>query len=462
MIKTPNIEGISRLKNVVLVTIDCLRADYTDLCDQYGAVAPNLNKLARDSTIFCNAFSHGSTTQSSFPAILTSTYPIMYGGYPHLSSSRITLSEVLQRHGFTTGAFTGQNPFLSRFFGYNRGFKVFEDFAVPKSVSTCEDMKFFFKNYDFAIRKCLTKLAYGLWKALPYAPADMVVSRAMDFIKKNASERFFLWVHFMDVHFPYYPPPKYVSMPRWKIRNANLSILHRKVKKDLFSEIKSLYAASIRYVDENLGRLLDYLKDEKLKDSTAIIVTSDHGEEFFEHGDFGHSTKLYDELLHVPLIIFTNGLLTQSRVRGVVGQTVIAPTVLSIVNLPKPSVFLGKDLLTSNENGSEEQSVISECSHRWAFPMSIIFDLKYLQYAVRTWKWKFISYPKLGKSELYDSSKDPHELNNVAEGNPEIVEKFRGLVDRHMQFEMKTMKHHYKSAPLDDALSNRLRALGYA
>jgi arylsulfatase A-like enzyme len=160
----------------------------------------------------------------------------------------------------------------------------------------------------------------------------------------------------------------------------------------------------------------------------------------------------------VPLIIYTNGLYKERRTWVLTGQISIAPTILSILNISRPSSFIGRSAFEAIEGGDEYRNVISECSHTWK---SSKLDRDHLQYAIRTKRWRLILHYRIGKISLYDVNEDQDELNNIIEGNPGIVDALRSQLDRHIQFEMGTIRNSLQIPSHDESVVNRLKALGY-
>jgi arylsulfatase A-like enzyme len=172
---------------------------------------------------------------------------------------------------------------------------------------------------------------------------------------------------------------------------------------------------------------------------------------------------LYDELLHVPLIIYTGGLQKVVTISNVVGHLGVAPTALSLVGLSPEPAFLGQNLFDANFKDDTDGRVIAESSHApWSHMAALSLDPQWLQYAVRTKNWKYIQSPKRGVEELYDLQKDPHEKDNVANIETEIVTKFRNVLDDHKKLESKANGENIPLGEQDDrALTKRLKALGY-
>ena len=213
-----------RFKRIFLITVDCLRADYVG-CIGGGNLTPNIDRLGEEGLVFTRCFANGPGTNQSFPAILTSTYFLMHGGM-RLRPGYTTLAEVLRSHGFKTVAFHS-NPFLSRSLGWDRGFDEFYDFMdVVKSPSAFVTkqqsgrlrgmiMRFgsavLRASRSARVQRFLKKIYYKFSRLeIPYLEGRKLNSHVIDWIKRNLDQRFFLWMHYMDPHYPYVPPDDYL------------------------------------------------------------------------------------------------------------------------------------------------------------------------------------------------------------------------------------------------------------
>ncbi len=306
------------LKNVILITIDCLRPDHLNCYGYKRITSPFISSLARTGWIFTNFFANSSYTCASIASMITSTYPFDYGEYlefstpARLSKKRLLLSEVLKKYGYST-AFFHDNPYLSPIFGYNRGFDVCIDFG--RKVLSSIRSKRRFLNLMFKNKK----IQDLLWKIKDFVllidwfirgkpirtDAETILREAYKWSRK-ASRPFFLWMHLMDTHIPY--SPKHEVLKQFgisKLRAAMIlykQIFRKNISKEEVRLVKLLYDSQIYQIDQALAKYLPKMVNHDFED-TYIIITADHGEEFFENGRIGHSGVLTDTLLRVPLII---------------------------------------------------------------------------------------------------------------------------------------------------------------
>jgi len=462
--------------NIILITVDCLRADHLS-CFGYNRIStPNIDKLAEKGAIFYNAFSNGPYTTMSFPSIFTSTYPLMYPYIKEnnlfITDERTSFVDVLKRYGIRTAAFHS-NPHLSGYFGYNKGFDLFEDHISRASRSRARNIsvsnnlkkigakikakdtnlyKILKKGYDF-IQKTNRDLGLYLKKDYPYIKAEVLNQEVLNYVSKNP-KKFFVWIHYMDIHAPYLPPQPLIN----HIRNLHLqkrTIYKNKNKGDLkkisnrdIQHLVNLYDKGISYIDHELGKLLKHLKNFDIHlDNTYIILTSDHGEEFMEHGDLGHLPKLYDDRLHIPLIIAGPGL-EKKKVKNQVSLINLAPSILDLIGANNDTSFLGDSLipLITLSPNKEDEDVISEYWFK---------DERGYSYRTKKWKCIITFNPFDIKKELYNLIIDPEEQINIAEKNKSITKKYFNLIKTHINMERKS----FKTLTDKKRLKNRIKKL---
>ncbi|NJE61786.1 sulfatase [Thermococcus sp. 21S7] len=415
-------------KNVILITIDSLRADHLSPYN-YPIETPNIDKLASQGILFKNAYANSPGTPSSFQAILTSTYPTMYGGYGYMSKFRPYLPNILKSalgdSIYTIGIVS--NPYLSHYYGYNRGFDFFYDGLNESSDNLIQKGVRFLKHLlqpsPYPVGSTLNKIAK---KQIHHA--------------KNTNRRIFMWIHYMDVHFPYFYKDKLKNLLlRKKIHLANSYILKvvygemNSIPKDILDQLIILYDEGILRVDKYIGDLISFLEKEKLLEDTLVILTADHGDEFMEHGGLGHTPKLYNELLHIPLIL-SNPSLTNRQITKRVDQLDISPTICEVLGCAKNKKWLGQSLLGI----SEDKLVISEVANT---SISDKVDLNEWRISIIDDKWKAHYYARTREIELYDLEKDPQEKINVAKRFKKTSLSFREVFQEHMTMVRGTWSH---------------------
>lgn len=420
--------------NVILITVDGLRADHLGCCGYDGNTSPNIDNLASTGALFQQAISNGGGTPEGFPSILASALPpLHHDEFSEILKRSTTLPEVLRRNGYATAAFHSC-PFLTRSFHYDKGFSTFVDNMRPLGRIHEWQVRRFLSNPKSRFYELLglffDLLVIG---GLHIANSDKINSRVVSWLKKN-HQKFFIWIHYMDTH---RMSTSLKVLRRFGLRPISRFgrlALHRRAKNhpNLLSEhdlqlLVEQYDASIRYVDNCIGSLL-YELGGRLA-NTITIVTGDHGDEFGEHGNFGHRT-LYDEILRIPLIINGPGISAQILVKEQVSQLDIAPTIVDLLNLGEVEGFRGESLLPAmkgkkrGEKGTINASIEPKKGER--------------RLSYRTEGWKYIRTEKLESTEviqkeLYDLRNDPKELRNL-----EGTEK-----EKEREFELKIRSFYF-------------------
>lgn len=447
--------------NVLLVTIDSLRADHVGAYGYGRETTPSLNALARDGVVFENAFAHACSTRPSFPAILTSSYPLMYGGYERLSPNRTLVSEVFDTAGYRTGGFHS-NAYLNPEFGYARGFDHFYDSMTDPG--TVAQLRQWVKNRldeDGLIYRTLAaafdsaERHAGANIGSAYAGADEVTDRAITWLQNEAGQETFLWVHYMDVHHPYLPPERHQLAIRDEAISERRAVqLRRKFIENPEAitaaereDIVDLYDAEVRFADEQLGRLLDAAAS--LWDEYVVAVTADHGEELGDHGDYSHYATFYDEVIHVPLILLDGQ--HEGRVDEIVGLLDLAPTLVDYAGLDSPENFYGDSLRRLHEGEWNRSAVLGDWSPDGQ-------GRGERRYAYRDDEWKFIY--RADGHQLYHLTNDPDEHENVIQEYPDRAADLEAVCEDH-EAAIDATHEDLGEVEMDEAVRARLRDLGY-
>lgn len=302
------------MRNVVLVTIDSLRADHCGFMGHRRDTTPTLDSMAADGLQFTNAIAPGPSTPESMPAILTGSYPID-GGNGHDSlladrrerlsrhmGARETLAERFRARGYTTGGFS-PNPYTSGYFGFDAGFDTYEDFVGGSRERLYSGV------LDGALAGTSLASLFPARVALNWVQREEVFKPWEAFYGdvlrwvREAEQPYFLWVLLMDVHDPYLVPDTYRTQSRWATYHANWR-LWRQGHQPPFSStthtrLLRAYDDATSYADAFLGRL----RTDLARDDPLVAVHADHGEAFGEHGTFGHHQRLYEENIHVPFVV---------------------------------------------------------------------------------------------------------------------------------------------------------------
>jgi arylsulfatase A-like enzyme len=444
--------------------VDCLRADH---CGFYGygrPTTPFLDSLAAESMVVPTAVVAGAPTYYSLPAILASRMPLALGrDVVGLSPDEETLATTLRDAGYSTAAFSAANPYISARFGYDRGFEVFRDFLdfeadADPSAGVVESVgKGRLRgNLNSWVKKSAQATGLGdvydefyfqycVWMAAPavrsvddlrkYPSADIVVESAESWLASIDSRPFFLWIHLMDPHHPYYPPDdalreltgKALSPARVRYLNefwnrSDLTVGRlQKHKRDVID----LYDAGVRWVDGQIARLVRTLERSGRWNDCVLALTADHGEEFLEHGRRYHApVSLCEEIARVPLLVRVPGL---QKMWGearrpsedlVFSHLHIAPTLLDILDVPPPSGFHGKSLWKrlQSRTGSDDldrdpaKSAVAELVYGCTNPFNEQTRRAPRLLCVRDARYKLVMRLEPGAvEELYDLDSDPME-----------------------------------------------------
>lgn len=446
--------------NILLLTVDTLRADMLSCYGYPEPITPNIDELAASGTRFDQAITGGSWTQAAFPVIMTSTYASMYGGcLGPLSPARPSPVEALASCGYSTGGFS-TSPLLSRTYGYQRGFEYFYDLLPGERDPWLRRVK----GGERLLRLDLTHHLSGFFgkrmrPARLYVSAETLVEAVSKWIQES-SKPFFAWAHFMDIHWPYHleeslQAPEEISQA-WR----DMGHLHRvnwhgaainATQRDHYLE---LYKQAVRYTDGQIGRLVESVETHGLMDDTAIILISDHGEEFLERGRWGHfETNLYDEILHVPFILHHPRLGRGRVVPQQVRTLDVMPTILELG---------GCEILEGMEGTSlvpwmvgEEAESLEAISEMWRDNRHMV--------AIRDGSYKYIwdgQHPD--REELYNLSEDPEERRNIAADRPELTGRFREKLEGHLRRAAATFTAGNIAEPeMEIEMIRRLRDLGY-
>lgn len=445
-------------RSLVLITVDCLRADH---CGVYGysrPTTPFLDSLASESFVVPAAIVAGAPTYYSLPAILASRMPLALGrDVIGFAPGESTLATVLRESDYATGAFSAANPYISPRFGYDQGFEVFRDFldfGAQSTQSTVHPQTTSGDAFRGKLNRSIERFAGALGLGRLYnelyfqycmrlAPpaqsvdalrrfpaADILVDQAQSWLESVGQRPFFLWLHLMDPHSPYYPPNEAFrdltgrDIEPGRARYANeywnrgdLTPPGLSKKRD---EVVQLYDAGIRWADRQIARLVASLKQTHRWDDCVFALTADHGEEFLEHGGRYHApVRLSEEIVHVPLLIRVPGE------RGVKGPTSpmshlhLAPTLLDIIGVQVSSAFRGRSLWTNLQRGiAWDDPAIIECAYGCTNPFRTETRSASRLLGVRTARFKLVMRLEPGAvEEVYDLQEDPSETRPSTDGS---------------------------------------------
>lgn len=380
------------VSNLLLITIDSLRKDATN-----PPGSPLFDRLEAEGVSFEQAFATGPGTSPSFPGLLTGTLPLSYDGLGPLTSERPRLALQFRNQGYSTAGFQC-NPFLSTRFGYDVGFETYEDYQNPLMGLATRVFPRGIEINNRRIRRIddvlhLTDAIKRGYQAVrgkprPYVSAQVITDDAVEWLE-TATKPFFCWAHYMDVHHPCFPPETYrTRVGAGDISQTEVARLYSTALDSpgsLTSEesdtLRGLYRASIAYVFDQIDRLLALLERRDLSDETLIVVTSDHGELFGEYGSYGKPERMYDELLHVPLVVLNGPDYLEDAASDLVSLLDVPPLIHDALGVDVPDGYTGgrpgKDqpreyIVAEHDVGGDV--VIGARSRDWLFEADEIRD----------------------------------------------------------------------------------------
>ena len=497
-------ERIRTKPNIILISLDTLRADYLHCYGNDKNITPEIDRIAAKGVLFESVYAQSNWTLPSHVSMLSALYPSRHGVNDSnvLIPDGVTLlPQILKEHGYSTASFNAAG-FVSHRFGFDRGFDI--------------------------------------WKEIPKRSGDIrdIVDETTAWIQKHLDEKFFVFFHTYEVHHPYDPPERFRKQNRGRdafveermnaffstvmsgkdltpgdfgffwllMQSRHRSYLtgkckafcsayqkstdpdvdcdafvetvrklaarafdeeekifawYRSMKKapssDRFSEIDymmSNYEAEVIYTDQEIGRLLKLLEGMELKNDTLIVITSDHGEEFVEHGRWGHRRKNhhYDETVRVPLIFYYPGRLPENRrISTPAGLIDIVPTILDLAGIPEQDQFDGISLVPLINGGNDEARLIF-CESRFdkhdIWTVTVIKD-----------RWKYHHDLKANlPDELYNIALDPGETSNLAGTGHDVMAPLKAAA---AQYEADISMQKQEEVALDDQLQEQLKDLGY-
>ncbi|MFN0206805.1 MAG: sulfatase [Planctomycetota bacterium] len=456
--------------NVIIITIDTQRADHLGCYGYKRPTSPFMDSLAAAGTVFTDCSAVAPWTKPSTATILTGLFPSRHGALYHGSDLNTppgmkTLAETFQDKGYVTAGFVS-NPNIKKIFKFDRGFHEFFDSPVEDTVTMATFRDSVFGN----ILKRLTKYQFN-WK---YKNDIAEVNRHLfSWLDSNHNEKFFLYLHYIDPHEPYSPPEPYRS----QFTQEHGLLVHNERKRLMGID---LYDGEIRYTDEHIKLFAEKLKSYNLWDNTIVVITSDHGEEFFEHGVLGHGFSLYQEVIRIPLIFFGAGVAKGKRIDIPVSNVDLAPTLLDAAQTGIADLGDGKSFANLFVN----QSVNPLPDSAAKTPREKIYledefgenendTRSFVMSGVRIGPWKLIlneinayrppELPKYPKYEFYNLETDSGEQNNLFkdESFRETIQKLVDSLLKHSEFLSEKGLRHIKPAPLSDAVMRDLRANGY-
>jgi choline-sulfatase len=420
--------------NIILITIDTLRSDHLSCYGYERKTSPNIDKIADNGIIFKKAIAPSSWTAPSMVSLFTSVYPINHGivqgvikGGETLrqevfSDELVTFTQILKEKGYSTFG-VASNLHLSEKLGFARGFDNFQ---------------------------CLS--------FLPAPVVNKIFNSWEKEIKK--SDKFFIWAHYIDPHIPYSAKSpwieKYASKEltqklalfRKNLRGLNKLIPEMQKDPQVLSSLIALYDSEINFIDSYVGELIQKFSSDN---NTLIIITSDHGEGFLEHGHLSHGNSLYSENINIPLIIKLPKQMNSKSIGQQVSLLDVMPTILSLLNLSFPDQVLGESLITSE---GEERRIPKR------FLFSELGRFNYDQKAIFTDEWKYIyNYTSFFES-LFNRTNDLGDKVNLVSDQSAMRNRLKDSLNKWVEAAHKYPPKKVEVTPSQETV-DKLKSLGY-
>ena len=406
--RPPAVQAPAGPPNVLIVTIDTLRADRLGIYGAQNVATPNMDRMAREGAWAPQADVHVPLTRPSHISLFTGRYPDEHGVRdnvaPPLGPGVPLLSERFKNAGYATAAFVA-SVVLEHQSGLARGFDVYSDTLPPGADR---------RSGDEVVADAITWMR-ELAVPKPEAKAG----------------RFFAWVHLYDPHAPYVPPGRYATEYAGRP-----------------------YDGTVAWCDELVGRLVDALRQAGTLDNTLIVLTSDHGEALGQHGEDVHGYFVYEATMRVPLILRGPGVKAGAQIGGVARTVDLFPTIVELAHLGGVATpTSGRSLApavagtATADQASFGESLMPLLQYGWS-------DLR----SVRDGRWKYILAPK---PELYDLDRDPGELHNLADAEPAKARALRGSIEARLKTELGFVHTASAAAGIPPETLERLGALGY-
>jgi len=447
-------QGFSAARpSIILIVVDTLRVDYLGAYGFQGDVSPHFDRLAGESLLFRRCIAQAPWTKPAVASLFTSLYPQVHGITNHegnywgpptatlragvLPDAADTLAERLRERGYRTAAFVA-NAWLDRRYGFGQGFELYDDEPAQR-LSTLDDFS----------------------------------DRVLTWLRaRGPDEPYFVWIHPMDVHAPYNgeqhdftavrgspsvaSPRRLTPKEMPEARYQNLEFRPpwaADAERTELSYWRARYASGVRGFDRRLGALLAGLRREGHLERSLLVVTSDHGEELFEHGDWSHGHTLFDHQVHVPLLLRRPGGRGGGRVvEGLVEQIDLMPSLLALAGAAPVAGMQGQDVSGRLQGGPEElrQDALATATQRQPG-----------LHALRTTTHKLTFDADSGALRLYDLLGDPGERNDISQARPELADRLRQTLVARVRAAAEHGTLRAETTPVPEADRERLRALGY-
>jgi arylsulfatase A-like enzyme len=374
--------------NVVFIVVDTLRVDHLGCYGYERNTSPHIDALSRESVVFKNALAQAPWTPPSIASMLTGLYPAELGYKDRpvvIEDSIVTMAEIFQANGYATKGIIS-HVLVAQRLGFAQGFDSYDQ-----------------ENAE----------GHG------HISSPSVIQKAVEFIKNHRNNKYFLFLHLFDPHYDYIQHDEHNFFPGYSgtLQSGESIYSLREKAPDMTEQdleyVKALYDSEIRFTDAYIGHLLNTLKELDLYRNTMVVLTADHGEEFKDRDDWiGHSKRVYQESIHVPLIIKLPGRHKQIVIEDYTGLIDVMPSIIRYMDFYFPGEYpLSGSIIDFNGKKKRDSMVFSE-TRRGNFLRTAIWQ-----------GWKLIDNRAVRQVELYNLQQDPRESSNAADSHPELAQK---------------------------------------
>lgn len=418
--------------NLIFIVVDTLRDDHTSFENPHMRTTGNIkSSLLKKGVYFKNSYSNAPWTLPSISSLITSRYPSELGVknlVSKIGDNEFTISELMKEEGYRTCSIIS-HILLKKVYGFSQGYDIYNE----KNISDK-----FGNHYSIS--------------------SPGVTKDAINFIRKNRSRKFFLFLHYFDPHYIYIDHEKNFNY-KGTFTSKDISFLRKQIRLKNYSQkdidyLKYCYNTEIRFTDKYIDKVLKELKKLNIFDNTLIVFTADHGEEFVERGWLGHSTTLNSEQTNIPIIIKPPAGINMDIKNYEdlnISNIDIVPTIISILKIKDLPDFSGKNIFSKTENKNQAFAEVSQ--------KEFGSDIELISIVWK--KWKLIKDLNKKKYQLYDLSSDPAELTNLYGGSPKIEASLKLKLVKWELGIRKKKRAVKRKRPLSDKERGRLKTLGY-
>jgi len=438
-------------QHVLYITVDSIRADRVGFLGYDLPTTPRLDSLAQKGTVFTRAMASGIPTYFSFKSLLGGVYPLSRSSDLGVPPAVTPLAEAFEQRGYQTAGFNAGNPWLTRSYGYDRGFDTFRDFLSDDGerwsfTDVLHGLQRLVPDSDLIrnVAGRTVRTGCAVTGRVPLEPAERVTDAATTWLETEADpdRPTFMWIHYMDPHYPWVPPQDLLdrfhdgSLSRFELGRLwhAVSYLHGpdsdgSVSESDLTAIDALYDAEVRRTDNAIADLLDVFFSIFRLDESVVGVVGDHGTELADHGNFSHAPRsLYDEVVRVPLAL-RGGDFSETRIDEPVSLIDLPPTLLDASD-PRDRYAVPDSFEGGSLSGDDTSPTITNVTYGFDPARENAAGDEMLSACV-DWPWKLIDREETDYRELYNLEADPSERTDLTGDESEVAEELVTAIERH-------------------------------